>query len=228
MTVYVDALVTYSEEQTAGLPGRDWAHLFADSPGELHAFARGLGLSRSYAQHPNDPVTFHYDVTRGKRFQALRRGAVELELHEVGELLEVRRQAVAWAAAVASGQHQVPARIQRSRAAGWRKPEGARVVTRPGPWGNPFAIGTPVRLVLPGGRLNAAERLVTRDEAVASFRYMLHADTDLTQRVCAELAGRDLCCWCALDAACHGDVLRQYANPLPPARSPDRTALTTP
>jgi len=224
VTVYIDALVRYSAEETAGLPGRDWAHLLADTTGELHAFARELGLSRSWAQHVEDPVLLHYDVTRGKRYQAVRRGAVELDRHEMGTLIEVRRQAATWAAAVAAGHHRVPARIQRSRQPGWRKPEGACVVTRPGPWGNPFAIGTPVRLALPGGRLADAERPATRDEAVASFRYMLDADTTLAERVRAELAGLDLCCWCALDKPCHGDVLRQYANPLPPAAWPGPSA----
>ena len=32
----------------------------------------------------------------------------------------------------------VPMRIQRRRLKGWRMPEGAIAVTRPGPWGNPF------------------------------------------------------------------------------------------
>lgn len=29
---------------------------------------------------------------------------------------------------------------------------------------------------------------------------------------CAELAGRDLACWCPLDFPCHGDVLLELAN----------------
>ena len=35
----------------------------------------------------------------------------------------------------------MPKRIQLKRTKGWRKPEGAVVVSRPSRWGNPFAIG---------------------------------------------------------------------------------------
>ena len=35
----------------------------------------------------------------------------------------------------------MPKRIQRRRTKGWKMPEGAVCVTRPGPWGNPFKIG---------------------------------------------------------------------------------------
>lgn len=35
-----------------------------------------------------------------------------------------------------------PKRIQLSRQRGWRKPEGAIVVSRPSRWGNPFRVGT--------------------------------------------------------------------------------------
>lgn len=34
----------------------------------------------------------------------------------------------------------MPRRIQLSRKRGWRKPEGAVVVSRPSKWGNPFTI----------------------------------------------------------------------------------------
>ena len=34
-----------------------------------------------------------------------------------------------------------PQRIQLRRTKGWRKPEGAIVVARPGKWGNPFTVG---------------------------------------------------------------------------------------
>jgi len=37
----------------------------------------------------------------------------------------------------------MPDRIQISRRKGWRKPEGATVVSRPTIWGNPWKIGTP-------------------------------------------------------------------------------------
>lgn len=35
---------------------------------------------------------------------------------------------------------------------------------------------------------------------------------DRTDAIRAELAGRDLACWCALDQPCHADVLLEIAN----------------
>ena len=87
----------------------------------------------------------------------------------------------------------MPARIQLRRTKGWRKPEGAVVVSRPSRWGNPFPIG-PDR--------SAAE-------AVARYREWIAPRAD---EVRAELRGRDLCCWCPLDRACHADVLLELAN----------------
>jgi hypothetical protein len=34
----------------------------------------------------------------------------------------------------------MPERIQLRRTKGWRKPEGAIVVSRPSKWGNPFRV----------------------------------------------------------------------------------------
>jgi hypothetical protein len=93
-----------------------------------------------------------------------------------------------------------PRRIQLRRTKGWRKPEGAVVVARPSRWGNPYRVG-PDR---------------TAEEAVASYRDHV---TDRVDEIRAELAGRDLCCWCPLDRPCHADVLLELANGPPTERS---------
>ncbi|WP_408903101.1 DUF4031 domain-containing protein [Methylobacterium radiotolerans] len=69
MTVYVDDAIH-------SWRGRLWAHLFSTDLDELHAFARRLGLSRSWFQAPPKASWPHYDVVEGMRFQALRLGAV--------------------------------------------------------------------------------------------------------------------------------------------------------
>jgi hypothetical protein len=58
-----------------------WSHLFADTQEELHAFAEKLGLRRPYFQ-PGRPrgdgspsPHWHYDLTAGKRQQAISLGA---------------------------------------------------------------------------------------------------------------------------------------------------------
>lgn len=98
-----------------------------------------------------------------------------------------------------------PQRIQRSRAKGWRMPEGAVYVGRPTKWGNLYRVGDvdPVT-----GRVMNAEdakrlfELTWRQTAFAS----------LLGPWIAELRGRDLVCWCRLDQPCHADVLLEIAN----------------
>jgi uncharacterized protein DUF4326 len=109
-----------------------------------------------------------------------------------------------------------PERIQRRRTKGWRKPEGAVVVSRPSKWGNPFRIGEP--------SLWANHAPMDRQQAVEAYRYMI-ASVDhivgerawspnpyFAAEVRGELRGRDLACWCPLDQPCHADVLLEIAN----------------
>lgn len=102
-------------------------------------------------------------------------------------------------------------RIRLSRARGWRLPPGAVVVSRPGPWGNPFRVG-------PG---RSAERCVEMYRLMVSGYFELtDAHGYAAQRAAwrhvldhvEELRHRDLACWCPLDAPCHGDVLLEIAN----------------
>lgn len=70
MSVYVDDLCN-----------RGWklgwsCHLIADDEGELHAFALRIGLRRAWFQPRSSP---HYDLTVGRRADAVALGAVELD-----------------------------------------------------------------------------------------------------------------------------------------------------
>jgi hypothetical protein len=108
----------------------------------------------------------------------------------------------------------MPRRIQLSRQKGWRKPEGAVVVSRPSGWGNPFRIGDPFRFhdgdrMLMGvvGNREMAVDLFGRYMAVDSLAGEMRRDL-----VRDELASYDLACWCPLDQPCHADVLLELAN----------------
>ena len=104
----------------------------------------------------------------------------------------------------------MPERIQRKRTKGWRMPAGARCVTRPGKYGNPFRVGHEG----PMGRtpLDSAG-------AVGFFMAML-GDPELRQaagypsddQIRADLSGRDLCCFCPIGKPCHADALLEVAN----------------
>ena len=75
-------------------------------------------------------------------------------------------------------------------------PENAVYVGRPTKWGNPFGVGP----------------TFTRAQAVEAFaRYLAYAPM-LRARLCRELRGKDLCCWCPLDQPCHADILLKIAN----------------
>jgi len=100
----------------------------------------------------------------------------------------------------------VAERIQRRRTKDWRMPEGAIAVSRPGRWGNPWALGD----LGIGRRPDGTSWDI--DDVLRWFRNyvrdMLARDPDWL----APLRGHDLACWCPLSALCHADVLLELAN----------------
>ncbi len=96
-------------------------------------------------------------------------------------------------------------RIQRKRTKGWRIPEGAIYVGRPGRWGNPFGRG----------------HQRSRRQAVNDYSDWLagnlfqHFEQERRQWILdniEDLRGKDPACWCPLDEPCHVDVLIELAN----------------
>lgn len=105
---------------------------------------------------------------------------------------------------------RAPVRIQRKRVKGWRMPEGAHYVGRPGLFGNPFPA-------IHGDR----------QYAVDVFRLWLAGELRPTEfedqrrgilEVLPSLRGLNFACWCPLEDAlgnrvpCHADVLLEVAN----------------
>lgn len=96
MTVYVDNAAIPA---TVGRHTSRWSHLTADTKDELHEFAARLGLRRSYFQTcqlnrrctPDICPHWHYDVTAGKREQALRMGAERMDVKQWAEVIRARR-----------------------------------------------------------------------------------------------------------------------------------------
>ncbi|GIK44878.1 MAG: hypothetical protein BroJett012_07810 [Betaproteobacteria bacterium] len=86
MTVYVDRA-----ENRLGY--MKMCHMLADTEEELHAMANRIGLRREWFQNHGTP---HYDVSKAKRQEALRVGAVEIGRRElVGLIRWLRHQAEA-------------------------------------------------------------------------------------------------------------------------------------
>lgn len=119
----------------------------------------------------------------------------------------------------------MPDRIQLRRTAGWRKPGGARVVTRATIYGNPWAIGK----LGPLGRIAPdAESAVGLFVAMLSGPQMRAAvGYPSDDAIRAELRGRDLACWCAPGCPCHADVLLALANTQPDPVQPGGAAVAT-
>ena len=91
-------------------------------------------------------------------------------------------------------------------------PENTVAVDRSTKWGNPFIVNPHVK---PGSKSGAMFVCVpTVEDAVECYReYLKRDDIDLDP---AELRGKNLACWCKLDAPCHADVLLELANEVKP------------
>ena len=120
----------------------------------------------------------------------------------------------------------MPERVQLRRTKGYKKPKGAIVVTRPGPWGNPFTVEQAQEVWF---NYRATEE-EARAYVVAAFRDWLYkgdlsewwfsygaAQWELMRAHLDELYGRDLACFCPLGQPCHADVLLAAANGYEPS-----------
>lgn len=119
----------------------------------------------------------------------------------------------------------MPNRIQRRRTRGWRKPEGAVIVSRPSRYGNPFTIQDAIDAEFEDPRrvavVNFAEWLrVGTAGGWYQHTYRVGRQT-LDRRIIldglADLRGRDLACTCPLPEpgqpdVCHGAALLALAN----------------
>lgn len=80
----------------------------------------------------------------------------------------------------------------------------AVVVSRPSKWGNPYKVGSIDSRT--GGQMDA-------DTAVERYLIWLFRQPHATdERIRAELAGKNLACWCRPGNPCHADVLLEIAN----------------
>lgn len=70
MSAYVDALTDYGWKLGSS------CHLYADSVEELHQFASGIMMKRSWFQVSKSGIP-HYDLVASRRRMAVRQGAIE-------------------------------------------------------------------------------------------------------------------------------------------------------
>lgn len=115
-----------------------------------------------------------------------------------------------------------PQRMQVSRKAGFNLQAAslalngltAKLITRPGPWGNPFSIDDMATRY-------GLDRAAAQAKAVELCGQWLKGTLDPalspgeppTRAVIrAELSGHNLACWCKAGTPCHADVLIELAN----------------
>jgi len=119
-----------------------------------------------------------------------------------------------------------PRRVQLRRTKGWRMPENTVKVSRPGRWGNPFAppyVYPELAVSLfrdmmtwgfdPGKLAHLSDRdfkavCIAKD----AWSKRLNYGVEHERAAIIELRGKNLACWCPLDAPCHADVLLELAN----------------
>lgn len=117
------------------------------------------------------------------------------------------------------GQTEAPVRVKLSRAKGWRMPPNTVSVARPSKWGNPFAMAKAIDVGY--ATPETAQAFVVQcfrdwNSPLTSTRWWMGPESDARRRPFVEdldqLRGKNLACWCALDAPCHADVLLELAN----------------
>lgn len=103
-----------------------------------------------------------------------------------------------------------PHRIQLSRKKGSKMPPNTVSVARPHMFGNPFRIGQ-LAIYDADCAVRRFKNLVTRQSQRA-----LRADNRFfmftRESIRFYLRGKNLACYCDLDAPCHADVLLELAN----------------
>ena len=102
-----------------------------------------------------------------------------------------------------------PKRIQRQRSKGWTMPKNTVYVGRPTKWGNDVKVGELDLLT---------NKTYTQEDAVRLYEGQLRqwsaliGKENFIKQVLEPLLGKNLACWCKLDAPCHADVLLRLAN----------------
>ena len=102
-------------------------------------------------------------------------------------------------------------RVQLKRTKGWRMPANTVKVDRTTKWGNPFVPNKPAPVGPLKGTLVADVR-----HSFVLYRSFAPLNLALVAAARAELAGKNLACWCAKDDpyedACHAAVLMKMAS----------------
>ena len=82
MRVYIEPIVDYGWYWGAS------CKMIADNQDELHAFARLIGLKRSWFHEGSKTELPHYKISGNKRKMALKKGAIEISTLEIKKRID--------------------------------------------------------------------------------------------------------------------------------------------
>jgi hypothetical protein len=91
MTVYVDDMHT---TEMGRLGRMKMCHMVADTTDELLEMAGRIGVQRKWLQKAGTPHE-HFDIAMSKRAEAVKAGAVEVTMSQLGRITRAKREALA-------------------------------------------------------------------------------------------------------------------------------------
>lgn len=87
-------MAVYVDDMEAKFRAMKMCHMIADSSSELLQMADKIGIARKWIQHPGSHRE-HFDIPKYKRARAVRHGAREITMYELGRMLLARRKIAA-------------------------------------------------------------------------------------------------------------------------------------
>lgn len=105
MAVYVDN--AFIQADVLSIYSSRWCHMTADTTEELKAFAKKIGLRASWIQNEGTNIE-HFDLTEGKRRQAVKAGALEITWRETAIQLSCRAHGVPFDLSRIRELHETP------------------------------------------------------------------------------------------------------------------------
>jgi hypothetical protein len=83
-------MAVYVDNMNAGYGRMKMCHMIADTTDELLAMADTIGIARRWLQHAGTHRE-HFDICLSKRALAVKAGAVEVTMKQIGRILRERR-----------------------------------------------------------------------------------------------------------------------------------------
>ncbi|MBR9766147.1 MAG: DUF4031 domain-containing protein [Rhodobacteraceae bacterium] len=83
-------MAVYVDNMRANFGRMKMCHMIADTSEELLAMADKIGVSRRWLQKP-DSHQEHFDISLSKRRLAVKAGAIEVSVMDLGRMLRSRR-----------------------------------------------------------------------------------------------------------------------------------------